>query len=613
MSLKTVRKRIAVVAVSALTAGLFSVVSVPVANAAIPAASTLFVASTASNTGAAVNADNDQANLKSIGWIEKTSTNGTAANNGYTLTGGLAGSAVIFPGAKIAFACSNAAEANSDVSFVVTGGTISGVTDNTGGTTTLNGSATELVAVGDNDNTAEALGGVLNVSTSAASGAVVTLSCFVGTGISATAPTAGALAGTWTFTVAATSASGAYSASKSTVTTQAAVAKGTVAAGTNAYDTTDRIANGSVGIIYMELDDAYSVNITSGAVTATATNGATVKVADAASDTGAEAYAATLSFSTLAAATAEMYVYVNQPVANTAGSTTVTLTLDGVTVGTKTLNWNGDIASIQILSSSKTSFTNGALAPCNAATTPAGAAGNIIYVVKDAAGNPVTLSTSPTVTDATGAFIGATIGSGDSATAAHGCARQTSAVGYGVATMIVPATALQGAGSFKLKIANSAAVEFKSNEWKGTVSNGATDKFVASWSSPSFAPGDLATLTIKALDAYGNPMAAGNVNTGLTVSVASGFTAVGSACADTTLMDSAGSISCKYAAGNTEGSYSYSIDLTTATSQDPTVGALAVKLATPVTSNADVLKSIVALIASINKQIQALQKLILKR
>ena len=45
---------------------------------------------------------------------------------------------------------------------------------------------------------------------------------------------------------------------------------------------------------------------------------------------------------------------------------------------------------------------------------------------------------------------------------------------------------------------------------------------------------------------------------------------------------------------------------------DQTV-AYEVKSATPSVSNADVLKSIVALIASINKQIQALQKLILKR
>jgi hypothetical protein len=41
--------------------------------------------------------------------------------------------------------------------------------------------------------------------------------------------------------------------------------------------------------------------------------------------------------------------------------------------------------------------------------------------------------------------------------------------------------------------------------------------------------------------------------------------------------------------------------------------AYSVKAGTASVSNADVLKSIVALIASINKQIQALQKLILKR
>jgi hypothetical protein len=40
---------------------------------------------------------------------------------------------------------------------------------------------------------------------------------------------------------------------------------------------------------------------------------------------------------------------------------------------------------------------------------------------------------------------------------------------------------------------------------------------------------------------------------------------------------------------------------------------LTVKNATATVTNADVLKSIVSLIASINKQIQALQKLILKR
>jgi hypothetical protein len=65
--------------------------------------------------------------------------------------------------------------------------------------------------------------------------------------------------------------------------------------------------------------------------------------------------------------------------------------------------------------------------------------------------------------------------------------------------------------------------------------------------------------------------------------------------------------------GLTAGSYTGVIEFSSpalGTKQTPTY-----KLSTggDTTSNADVLKSIVALIASINKQIQALQKLILKR
>jgi hypothetical protein len=62
----------------------------------------------------------------------------------------------------------------------------------------------------------------------------------------------------------------------------------------------------------------------------------------------------------------------------------------------------------------------------------------------------------------------------------------------------------------------------------------------------------------------------------------------------------------------TEGSFNLSVNL-------PDSGAAAVvvpytvKATSATVSNADVLKSIVSLIASINKQIQALQKLILRR
>jgi glutaredoxin 2 len=55
------------------------------------------------------------------------------------------------------------------------------------------------------------------------------------------------------------------------------------------------------------------------------------------------------------------------------------------------------------------------------------------------------------------------------------------------------------------------------------------------------------------------------------------------------------------------------VNLTGVTTDTAKAVKYSVKASTSTVSNADVLKSIVALIASINKQIQALQKLILAR
>ena len=67
--------------------------------------------------------------------------------------------------------------------------------------------------------------------------------------------------------------------------------------------------------------------------------------------------------------------------------------------------------------------------------------------------------------------------------------------------------------------------------------------------------------------------------------------------------------------GMTAGTYSSIIDFSSLTAVAAVKATPTYKVSTggDTTSNADVLKSIVALIASINKQIQALQKLILKR
>jgi hypothetical protein len=67
--------------------------------------------------------------------------------------------------------------------------------------------------------------------------------------------------------------------------------------------------------------------------------------------------------------------------------------------------------------------------------------------------------------------------------------------------------------------------------------------------------------------------------------------------------------------GLTEGTYTAVIDFTSLTAVAATKQTPTYKLSTGFTdvSFTEVLKSVVALIASINKQIQALQKLILKR
>jgi hypothetical protein len=96
------------------------------------------------------------------------------------------------------------------------------------------------------------------------------------------------------------------------------------------------------------------------------------------------------------------------------------------------------------------------------------------------------------------------------------------------------------------------------------------------------------------------------------------MTLVGTA-TNNTAVDVNGAVVYTYTVGTsgtfTEGSYQSIVDfaLSGTTGSVQTAAYKVSTTGTPGVTNADVLKSIVALIASINKQIQALQKLILKR
>jgi hypothetical protein len=125
--------------------------------------------------------------------------------------------------------------------------------------------------------------------------------------------------------------------------------------------------------------------------------------------------------------------------------------------------------------------------------------------------------------------------------------------------------------------------------------------------------GEVAKLTISFKDSKGN--VANNITApgASTISVP-GMTLVSTTGAADAVAKAGGKFEYTYTVGQTAGKYAAVVDFTGAlvysAVQNP---SYEISTGGDTTTNADVLKSIVALIASINKQIQALQKLILKR
>jgi hypothetical protein len=435
----------------------------------------------------------------------------------------------------------------------------------------------------------------------------MTVSAYKGASVTVSTPTNGTLLGQWVITIVASGTSGVFSAADSSVAVQAAKAKGVACATTNAaYDDASSIANGAVGCILVNPKDAYGTAITNGTITASATNGAKVLVSAA---NAAAGYLAAAPFSSVASA-ANLYVAVIQATANVGQSTVVTLTWNGVVIGTKTLNFQGDIAKLTLLTTGATASNTVYL---NGATTsaPAGAVGKIFYSATDALGQAVTLTTAPTISDATGAMTPAVLDAGSGSNAIGTI--QSASTGFGFGTMTIAANPLLGAGTYRLKVTNAAGADIKTDVINATVSGG-TASFTASWDKASYSPGESATLTISAKDSGGRPVAQGTAITGGVLTVNTNGLTSQTCPADistSTFNKADGSRVCTFAVGNTAGSYSYSMALTSSSGQSATTGS--VKIVTSDVSNAEVLKSIVALIASINKQIAALQKLILRR
>jgi len=606
MSIKTLRKRIALVAVSALGVGLLSVAPASAVAIAGTAGDTLFLGTTRDGDGTANAASGFTTSSTSVGWITDTSATTSTTDGGVFARAGAIRSGVVYQNAQIAFTATGTKAAANGLTVVVTGGTMSQLAASAGAAVTLssthvNGNST-VITIDEASSDDRQIYGVFNIS--AAVGSVATISVYTGASITAlTSATAGTLQGQYQLTVASASAAGAYSAADSTVTQQTCLATGDTA-GTTAYDITSRCRNGYVGAIYVDLEDAYGSELTGGTISATASNSALITYSATAS-TGSTVNGATSSFTSVAS-DGEIWLYVKQPTANTAGTSVVTISWNGTVVGTKTINWAGDIATLVV----DTANSNSIFSTNQGDDTANIGAAGVIYVAKDAAGNAVTLSSQPSVFAATGALIGATT---SATTVATFAALQTSSVGYGYTMLVIPANSLSGAGTYQLYVTNAQGATIKSQEVKVTVSRGSTDSFAVSWDKTTYNPGDIATLTISAKDAYGNAIADGTTLAGLALTVnTAGFASVGTACATSSTF-LGGVKKCTFAALNDAGSYAYSVDVTTGTPQSAIVGTLGIAPKVSAVSNAEVLAAIVKLIASINKQIVALQKLLTKK
>jgi len=678
MSTKTIKQRIAVVAVSALTAGVISVVSAPAANSATAdaTASSLWIATlNSSTTDAVVTAAGGDTSLdRSKGFLAVTSANAGGAQvvqvNGTGLLGGTTGTAAALQSSKLVFNAAGGAITDR-VSLVATNGIISGVTSarillgeiqtiNAGDIVEVTTAAAHGLAVGDiitvdaQNNKADATAVAVTVVTSAtvfryvgtaaldadvaktadngfftvaltyngnatsvvrsngqnpviagivtpnAGATSMTVSAYKGGSVSSTLPTNGTLLGSWVITLPSTDVSGIFSAADSPVAiTQTA----TTAAITTSVDaSTSGILAGNPLFIQVIGKNAYSLALTSGTYVASATNGATVAWGNAAAATAA----GTLSTATVTPDGTDQ-LRIDPASSLTTTTTTVTITHNGAPVTTKTLTFYGEAKKIVI--ESVKSGRNGTTVANSDATAYA------VYSYRDSADGkvPGSAATFNALSSTAIVTTGASVRSPSRSTQAT-LAGTNSALADATETLI--GTGSDGifafscgstSGTSTVNITTTSAISLATVTAPVTIAcNGGLGTYTVSTDKASYAVGEIATITIDAKDTSGNPVSDNTV-------IAAGSVSVGGGSLTATIAGTevftAGKRTLQ-AQMTTAGKFNTVVTLAGAVTTTATTGYAVTDGAV---SNAEVLKSIVALIASINKQIAALQKLILKR
>jgi hypothetical protein len=582
MSTKTLRKRIALVAVSALTAGVLSVASTPVANAAA-------------------------ADLQAIDAVGQIGLNAAAGAG----TSGAIGQCSI---------SSTAIEA--DITTVNSIGTVLAVGAQVEFDTTTKGTG-QLRLVGPAKFTLNAATGTISQDAKSVgfgdstSAKVATLEV-TGTGdITVTAYNSSTIGSgtaikTWSITGVDTCASGATPVAANTIM-EIASTGGNVSTGGVTGDATLAYADkdyAEVIHIRIALRNQYKADITTaGVLTAEATGNALLQFDASGGNVGPTAFKA----NTLVGQTDGVDLEVSQNTTVAPGAplnTTITFKFNGVTVGTKNVSILGRAASI-VVDQADVTIGN---------SDSGNDSGTFKYLVKDSAGNNLgdgataTLVAATGITGANAGFVSAGIVSDvKSATGADGSTK-----GTGTYDCLAFAAGVSS-GSQKVSVGFlSGTTLVKSNEFTATCGAAAIGSFTFSMDKAVYSPGEIATVTFTAKDLNGGTVAdAAVIGAAFNQISIPGMTIIGSAITSADVFTS-GSKTYKFRVDQSEGSFvgqgQVTVSSAAAAAEKTVKTALySIKASGTSVTNAEVLKSIVSLIASINKQIQALQKLILRR
>jgi hypothetical protein len=620
MSKTTIRKRIALTATAALFAGMLTVVATPSAYATHNAVGesnensatagtvngSMFTA-TDSNPGVSAAAATNSAGASAFskGLLAKDTSSGTAQT------------ATVLAGGTLSLY----ATVTTAAAFSASGGSL--VTTTSAGTTVYYNATNTYSGVPKISTSASYVATLWTAPTTVGTYTVSLLTGFSDTstggssvqvaGDGRTPPT---LSAAITVTVVAASAGGTYSAAYSACQTTQNLAGLSSAALVAGVDSTSSVSNGGNWAIALKLRDAYSAALVSGNLVATATNGALLSWGSTAGTVTATPLAGTGSTVVAYRAGSLDALRIDQGTAGAPLTTTVTISYNGTTVCTKTVSIAGKVATLEVSAIQTQDLSTST--HTKDIDESGRATGQLFQVVaKDSAGNRVATEDLGTFS-ADSASLAASLPTVTAVSIAHSATATSSTSPYSYSTGLYTCGAAAGTASMKIKFTTTGTGEAVTSPAFTLRCADNPYTYTASWDKASYVQGEVATLTVAFKDSKGN--AANNVvSPGAATFITPMLTAVSTTGSATMLPSANGSKTYTFtvgtASGMTAGTYTSIIDFTGLTDVAADKATPTYKLTTggDTTTNADVLKSIVALIASINKQIQALQKLILKR